>query len=74
MGIKNSIGRLDLNTYLATIFEIIQATGFEILPISIKHILKNTSLELHNQDPFDRIIIAQSITEKMKIVTKDRQF
>ncbi|MDO8951907.1 MAG: type II toxin-antitoxin system VapC family toxin, partial [Draconibacterium sp.] len=74
IGIKNSIGRLDLNSDLETIFQIIEETGFETLPITTTQILRNANLEFHHQDPFDRIIIAQSLTEKMTIITRDSQF
>jgi len=74
IGIKNSIGRLDLNSDLETIFRIIEETGFETLPITTNQILRNANLKLHHQDPFDRIIIAQSLTEKMTIITKDGHF
>lgn len=74
IAIKNSIGRLDLNTNLKSIFQVIEDTGFMTLPITTSHILKNAELEFHHQDPFDRIIIAQSISEKLKIVSKDNQF
>jgi PIN domain nuclease of toxin-antitoxin system len=74
IGIKNSIGRLDLNSDLKTIFQIIEETGFEALPITTNQILRNANLEFYHQDPFDRIIIAQSLVEKMTIITKDSQF
>lgn len=73
IGIKNSIGRLKLNTDLKSVFRIIEETGFDTLPITTNQILQNASLPFHHQDPFDRIIIAQAITEKMTIVTKDSQ-
>lgn len=74
IGIKKSIGRLDLHSDLETIFQIINETGFETLPITTNQILKNANLEFHHQDPFDRIIIAQSLIENMTIITKDSQF
>ena len=74
IGIKNSIGRLDLNSDLQKIFQIIEESGFDILPITTSHLLQNADLELYHQDPFDRIIIAQAIVEKMTIITKDTQF
>jgi len=74
IGIKNSIGRLDLNSDLQKIFQLIEESGFDILPITTNHILQNADLELYHQDPFDRIIIAQAIVEKMTIITKDTQF
>ena len=71
IGIKYSIGRLDLNSDLESVFQIIEKTGFDTLPITTNQILKNATLEFHHQDPFDRIIIAQAMIEKMSIITKD---
>ena len=65
IAIKHSLGRLDLNSGLERIFQIIEETGFEILPITINQILKNAKLEYHHHDPFDRIIIAQAIYENL---------
>ena len=74
IAIKYSIGRLDLNSDLDNIFQIIEDTGFEILPITTIHILENANLKFHHQDPFDRLIIAQAIIEGLLIVSKDNQF
>ncbi len=74
IAIKYSIGRLDLNADLEKIFQIIEDTGFEILPISTTHILENATLEFHHQDPFDRLIIAQALIENLTVVSKDNQF
>lgn len=74
IGIKHSLGRLDLSADLGEIFQIVEDTGFEILPITPKHILTNSGLEYHHQDPFDRIIISQAITEKLSIISKDGHF
>lgn len=74
MSIKHSIGRLTLHTDLASIFQIIDESGFEILPITINHTLANANLDFHHQDPFDRIMIAQAITEQLQIITTDKEF
>ncbi|MBW6481003.1 MAG: type II toxin-antitoxin system VapC family toxin [Bacteroidales bacterium] len=74
IAIKQSLGRLDLNSDLEKIFRIIEETGFEVLPITVNQILENAKLNFHHQDPFDRIIIAQAIYENLSIVTKDEQF
>lgn len=71
LAIKNSLGRLDLGRPLSDIFAIIDETGFELLPIDLNHILANAQLAFHHYDPFDRIIIAQAITENLQIITKD---
>jgi|SRR5277367_4343264 len=46
----------------------------EVLPIKLDHVLRIESLEEHHRDPFDRILIAQSIEEKLPLVTSDPQF
>ncbi|RLD54386.1 MAG: PIN domain nuclease [Bacteroidetes bacterium] len=74
IAIKHSLGRLFLESDLEEIFGIIENTGFELLPITTNHILKNASLEFHHQDPFDRVIIAQAFIENLTIVSKDKQF
>ena len=74
IGIKHSIGRLKLGTDLKTIFRIIEDTGFKTLPLNPEHILKNSILPFYHQDPFDRILIAQALTENMLLISRDRQF
>ena len=46
---------------------------FEILPINTKHIYRISSLEKIHKDPFDRLLIAQSLEENIPIVTRDQQ-
>jgi PIN domain nuclease of toxin-antitoxin system len=48
--------------------------GVSVLPITLDHVLKIESLELHHRDPFDRVLIAQSIHEKLPLVTADPHF
>jgi len=74
MVIKFSIGRLDLSTDLKTIFQIIDDTGFVVLPITSNHVLKNITLAFHHQDPFDRMIIAQALSDELTIISKDGLF
>jgi PIN domain nuclease of toxin-antitoxin system len=44
------------------------------LSISIDHLLAFERLPLHHRDPFDRILIAQSIEENWPIITADPMF
>jgi PIN domain nuclease of toxin-antitoxin system len=46
----------------------------EVLPITLDHVLRTESLPLHHRDPFDRLLIAQSIEEEWPIVTADPIF
>ncbi len=74
MSIKHSLGRLEFQAPLDEVYRIITDSGFELLPISPSHLLRNASLPFHHQDPFDRLIIAQAISEHMTVVSKDRMF
>jgi len=46
----------------------------EVLPVTLDHVLRIEWLPLHHRDPFDRILIAQSLEEKLPLVTADPQF
>ena len=46
----------------------------EVLPIALDHVLRIESLPIHHRDPFDRVLIAQSIEEGWPIVTADPLF
>ena len=41
------------------------------LPIEMTHCAEVTELPYHHQDPFDRMLIAQAIVEKMKLLSRD---
>lgn len=47
------------------------AAGLTMLPISAMHAAAVETLPLLHSDPFDRIIVAQSRTEPMRLVTHD---
>jgi PIN domain nuclease of toxin-antitoxin system len=46
----------------------------EVLPIMLDHVLRIEKLTVHHRDPFDRILIAQSIEEKLPLITADPVF
>ena len=48
--------------------------GVSILPIKLEHALRVEQLEMHHRDPFDRILIAQSLEEGWPIITGDPVF
>ncbi len=45
-----------------------------LLPVSLSHVLRIEELPLHHRDPFDRLLIAQSIEEGWPIITADPWF
>ncbi len=48
--------------------------AIEMLPISIDHLLALERLPMHHRDPFDRMLIAQSLEENLPIITSDPLF
>jgi PIN domain nuclease of toxin-antitoxin system len=51
-----------------------RANGVSVLPVKLEHVLRMESLELHHRDPFDRMLIAQSLEEGWPIITADPVF
>ncbi len=51
-----------------------RANGVSVLPVKLEHVLRIESLELHHRDPFDRMLIAQSLEEGWPIITADPVF
>ena len=66
MGIKQSKGKLTLAVPLEQyIQEKLTLEDYKILPITLKQLAKITTLPFHHNDPFDRLLIAQAITEQI---------
>jgi PIN domain nuclease of toxin-antitoxin system len=72
IGILMSLKRIKLKMKVSDLVQVAQDQGdIEILPISSEHIDKLVSLPFHHRDPFDRLIIAQSLSEKSPLISKD---
>ena len=75
IAIKLSIGKLSLSEpFHRLIPEQLSLNGFELLNIEIDHAAMVATLPFHHRDPFDRLIIAQAVVEKMAIVSIDAVF
>ncbi len=73
--IKVQIGKLDLPVPAGRyILKKLAENKIETLPISLDHVLKSEALPMHHRDPFDRMVIAQSLTEDLPLVTADPHF
>ena len=72
MVIKVGIGKLQLtDTPEVLVREQRSRHHFQILPIKLEHVLKVGALPDHHKDPFDRLLIAQSLEENVPLVTDD---
>ncbi|MBI4750807.1 MAG: type II toxin-antitoxin system VapC family toxin [Acidobacteria bacterium] len=75
LAIKISIGKYLLTEPYADFMKrAIIGNGLIILPIAPVHTSVLTSLPFHHKDPFDRLLIAQSIAEGIPIVSADAVF
>ena len=71
IAIKCSIGKLTAEDDLPTI---LVEEGFAWLPVSERHAWEARVLSPHHGDPFDRLLVAQALTERLPVVTADRRF
>jgi PIN domain nuclease of toxin-antitoxin system len=75
IAIKMKIGKLNtIGSSVAYIRDEMNAYGMELLPIRYEHILQLEALPHHHNDPFDRLLIAQALTESLQILTGDAAF
>ena len=71
IAIKTSLGRLRPRRSAA---EAARESGFEELPVLLRHTETLSSLPWHQRDPFDRLLAAQALCEGLKLVTRDPVF
>jgi PIN domain nuclease of toxin-antitoxin system len=75
MAIKVSLEKLSLSESFETLIpEQISQNGIEILNISTAHAAKIIQLPFHHRDPFDRLLIAQTLVEDMSLISIDEIF
>jgi PIN domain nuclease of toxin-antitoxin system len=74
ISIKTRRGKLDLNKSLGDVVRISHANGFWFLPVHLEHIFRLDTMEFHHKDPFDRMLIAQSLEEDYALVSCDDAF
>ena len=74
MAIKASLGRLQLSGPVDAYIAEKVGQGYRMLAISWTHAARVEDLPWHHRDPFDRVLVAQALTERCPVVTKDRAF
>ncbi len=75
LAIKISMGRLSIKSSLESFVEQhVLGNDIGILKVSSDHIFPVATLPFHHKDPFDRLLIAQSVHEKLAVISTDRKF
>jgi PIN domain nuclease of toxin-antitoxin system len=75
IAIKVGLGKLDLGESSRSFLpREIARNNFELLPISLDHATMVEGLAAHHRDPFDRLLIAQAMAEKLPVVSGDAVF
>jgi len=75
MQIKSSLGKIQFKMPLPELVnDEISRNGIELLLLSLSHIYALSTLGNHHKDPFDRVLIAQSMDTGLQIVSIDEKF
>lgn len=69
VAIKSSLGKLAVPAAFRSSLE---ENGFELLSITARHAERVGELPLHHHDPFDRLLVAQALEERLTFVSGDR--
>jgi PIN domain nuclease of toxin-antitoxin system len=69
VAIKQSLGRIDVD--LEELREALREDGFREMVIEIPHALQLSKLPNRHRDPFDRLLIAQSMVDGCRLMTAD---
>ena len=69
MSIKVRLGKMKGDPF--ELVRLLGAAGFEELPVWSRQALLVSKLPMHHSDPFDRLLVAQAITEPLHLLTMD---
>ncbi|MFX1766572.1 type II toxin-antitoxin system VapC family toxin [Paraburkholderia sp. A1RI-2L] len=67
--VKVGLGKLDVDIDL--LVTEIEASGFSELPVRAVHAARVRGLPDIHRDPFDRLLVAQALSEPLRLVTAD---
>jgi PIN domain nuclease of toxin-antitoxin system len=69
IAIKARLGKIEADPH--ELAAAIDASGFLELPVTATHAAGVSRLDLHHNDPFDRLLVAQALAEPLRLVTAD---
>jgi PIN domain nuclease of toxin-antitoxin system len=72
ISIKHSLGKAGMPISGEAALGYVHDAGYSLLPVLSEHAAAAESLPVLHQDPFDRILVAQALTEPLRLMTHDR--
>jgi PIN domain nuclease of toxin-antitoxin system len=73
ISIKHALARRDMPVSGEDAIRLFVEAGYDEVPVSAQHAATTGMLPPHHADPFDRLLLAQSLVEPMHLLTHDRQ-
>ncbi len=71
IAIKVRLGKMKADP--RRVVQLMEAAGFKELPVYARHTVLVADLPMYHGDPFDRLLIAQAISEPLHLLTADTQ-
>jgi PIN domain nuclease of toxin-antitoxin system len=71
VAIKTTLRRRDFKANPAVLARALERSGFSELPVTAAHAARVAGLPAIHRDPFDRLLVAQSLAEPMTLLTND---
>ena len=72
IAIKVQLKKLELGMEFDALVDLIEGQGLAVfLPITPAHVKRLRHLEFHHRDPFDRLLVAQTLTEGLTLASAD---
>ena len=74
IAIKLSLDRISIKVPFANLGIELEKNNFQLLPITLADTVILSTLPFNHRDPFDRLIISQSISNNFTLISKDKEF
>ena len=71
IAIKHGLGRGDMPVSADMAADYFKQAGYRLLSVEAEHVLAVADLPRIHHDPFDRLLVAQALTEPMRLLTHD---
>ncbi len=74
ISIKTALGKLSIKGHYESVIDDLNDNSIQILPINFAYTVEQNRLPFHHRDPFDRIIVSQTIIENMDLISIDAAY